>query len=48
VHVLCPAAHQDEVTDRLKEVEGVTRVLTAHPGGPARALSEDRPPSAEA
>ena len=36
VHVLCPAGYAQEITDRLSRMEGVLRVLTAHPGGPAR------------
>lgn len=38
VHVLCPAAHADEVEIRLKEIAGVQWVLRALPGGPARLV----------
>jgi predicted NUDIX family NTP pyrophosphohydrolase len=40
VHVLCPAGYAQEITERLNQTEGVMRVLTAHPGGPARWLAE--------
>ena len=40
VHVLCPAGYAQEITDRLLQIEGVLRVLTAHPGGPARWLPD--------
>ena len=40
VHVLCPADYAPEITERLNQTEGVMRVLTAHPGGPARWLAE--------
>jgi diphosphomevalonate decarboxylase len=35
VHVLCPAEVSPEVTGRLRQIEGVKEVLSAHPGGPA-------------
>jgi diphosphomevalonate decarboxylase len=40
VHVLCLAGYAQEITDRLSETDGVLRVLTAHPGGPARWLPD--------
>jgi diphosphomevalonate decarboxylase len=40
VHVLCQAGYAPEITERLNQTEGVMRVLTAHPGGPARWLDE--------
>ena len=40
VHVLCPAGYAQEIAERLNQTEGVMRVLTAHPGGPARWLAE--------
>ena len=36
VHVLCPASHILQVTDQLMQVPGVSKVLVARPGGPAR------------
>jgi diphosphomevalonate decarboxylase len=36
VHVLCPTSHVTEVTDQLMQVPGVSKVLVAQPGGPAR------------
>jgi diphosphomevalonate decarboxylase len=41
VHVLCPSGYAHEITDRLIQTEGVLRVLTAHPGGPARWLPDE-------
>jgi diphosphomevalonate decarboxylase len=38
VHVLCLAIHSPEVSARLRRIEGVKEVLTAHPGGPARLI----------
>jgi diphosphomevalonate decarboxylase len=38
VHVLCPADASSEVTGRLRQIEGVKEVLSAHPGGPARLI----------
>jgi diphosphomevalonate decarboxylase len=38
VHVLCPAEASPEVTGRLRQIEGVKKVLNAHPGGPARLV----------
>jgi diphosphomevalonate decarboxylase len=40
VHVLCLAGYSQEMTDRLIRMEGVLRVLKAHPGGPARWLPD--------
>jgi diphosphomevalonate decarboxylase len=40
VHVLCPADYAQEISDLLVQMEGVLRVLTAHPGGPARWLPD--------
>jgi diphosphomevalonate decarboxylase len=37
-HVLCPAEASPEVTGRLRQIEGVKEVLSAHPGGPARLI----------
>jgi diphosphomevalonate decarboxylase len=36
VHVLCPAGYAQEIAKLLIQTQGVLRVLTAHPGGPAR------------
>jgi diphosphomevalonate decarboxylase len=41
VHVLCPTGISAAVSDRLLEIPGVSRVLTARPGGPARLLPPD-------
>lgn len=38
VHVLCLSVYVDQVSRRLCEIPGVHGVLTASPGGPARAL----------
>jgi diphosphomevalonate decarboxylase len=38
VHVLSPEPYFQQVADLLIEIEGVERVMTAHPGGPARWL----------
>jgi diphosphomevalonate decarboxylase len=40
VHVLCPAGYAQEITGLLIQTVGVLRVLTAHPGGPARWLPD--------
>jgi diphosphomevalonate decarboxylase len=40
VHVLCPMQHQDELVSRLKHIDGVSEVLIAHPGGPARLVDD--------
>jgi diphosphomevalonate decarboxylase len=39
VHVITPAAHAPEVSARLGELPGVSQVLQAHPGGPARQVA---------
>ena len=46
VHVLCPAGEAPQVAAQLHRLPGVERVLTAHPGPPARCLpdSENLPP----
>jgi diphosphomevalonate decarboxylase len=36
VHVLCPSSYITEMTDQLMQVPGVSKVLVARPGGPAR------------
>jgi diphosphomevalonate decarboxylase len=41
VHIICPETHMREVADRARSVPGVTDVLTAPVGGPARLLSND-------
>ncbi len=38
VHVLCPVEHAAEVVAHLRAVPGVSDVLTAAPGGPARLI----------
>jgi diphosphomevalonate decarboxylase len=38
VHVICPAETAPEVAVRLRQIEGVKEVLSAHPGGPARLV----------
>jgi diphosphomevalonate decarboxylase len=38
VHVICPAACEAQVTERLSAIPGVQKVLSAHPGGPARLV----------
>jgi len=35
VHLLCPAALQEQIVSRLQNLPGVRQVLTSHPGGPA-------------
>jgi diphosphomevalonate decarboxylase len=40
VHVICPAAHKDDVASRLRRVDGVKDVLTAVAGGPAHVVEE--------
>jgi len=40
VHVICLEEASAEVIARLEQIEGVTRVLAARPGGPARLISE--------
>jgi diphosphomevalonate decarboxylase len=42
VHVICPAAHKDELASRLRKVHGVRDVLMAGVGGPSH-LIEDSP-----
>jgi diphosphomevalonate decarboxylase len=39
VHVLCPPEHADEVTNRLRAMQGVIGILTAQTGGPAQRVS---------
>jgi diphosphomevalonate decarboxylase len=41
VHIICPETHMREVADRARSVPGVTDVLTAPVGGPARLLPND-------
>ncbi len=36
VHVICPAEAREQVTGMLSRLEGVQKVITAVPGGPAR------------
>jgi len=43
VHCLCPADSASEVVDRLQRLPGVSRALSAGPGGPARLLEADDP-----
>jgi diphosphomevalonate decarboxylase len=38
VHVICPAETASEVAVRLRQIQGVKEVLSAHPGGPARLV----------
>jgi diphosphomevalonate decarboxylase len=38
VHVLCHASYLTKVTDQLMQVPGVSKVLVARPGGPARLV----------
>ena len=40
VHVLCPEKEAAEVSGRLRTVAGVTNVLTASVGGPAKVVEE--------
>jgi diphosphomevalonate decarboxylase len=40
VHVLTPAPHQGEITERLRAIPGVQRVITARAGGPARLVAQ--------
>jgi diphosphomevalonate decarboxylase len=35
VHVLCPADYAPQVSERIGQIPGIQRVLTAHPGRPA-------------
>jgi diphosphomevalonate decarboxylase len=39
VHVICPGGNAVEVEERLRGLQGVSSVLTAHPGGPAALVS---------
>lgn len=39
VHVLCPGENAAQVESRLSGLEGISRVLIAHPGGPAALIS---------
>ncbi len=39
VHVLCPQTEQARIVTGLKEIPGVQKVLTAHPGGPATSVA---------
>ncbi len=41
VHVLCPLEAADEVSSRLSGLAGVTQVLKARAGGPARVIEEN-------
>lgn len=36
VHVIAPGTVQTELSGRLRKIPGVKKVITAHPGGPAR------------
>jgi diphosphomevalonate decarboxylase len=38
VHVLCPGEQAREVEQRLRQIEGVSQVIIAQPGGPAHLL----------
>jgi diphosphomevalonate decarboxylase len=40
VHVLCPSESADEVAHRLSRLPGVSEVLTARAGGPARIVRD--------
>ncbi len=40
VHVLTPRPYEGEVIERLRAIPGVQQVITAHPGGPARLVSQ--------
>ncbi len=41
VHIICEAADQEQVTQRLLEIPAVQQVRAAPPGGPARLLNEE-------
>ncbi len=43
VHVICLAEAQDAVHRRLEQVEGVNRIFSATPGGPARIIENTNP-----
>jgi len=38
VHVICEQSAAQQVTERLSQIPGVIKTLTAHPGGPARLM----------
>ncbi len=40
VHVICPAKDADEIASRLRGIEGVSNVLKASVGGPAKIVEE--------
>jgi diphosphomevalonate decarboxylase len=40
VHVLCPAEYADKVKNKLTRLEGITEIITASAGGPARLVSD--------
>jgi len=40
VHVICLSDWVGQVSERLRQIPGVTEVLTARPGGPARLIPE--------
>jgi diphosphomevalonate decarboxylase len=42
VHVICPQAGSDEIASRLRQISGVTEVLVASAGGPAKLIEETR------
>jgi diphosphomevalonate decarboxylase len=41
VHIICPETHMREVEARARAIPGVTDVLTAPVGGPARLVPND-------
>ena len=41
VHIICPEKHMREIAARARGVPGVTHVLTAPVGGPARLVAGD-------
>jgi diphosphomevalonate decarboxylase len=38
VHVICQKEDADNISAKLNQIHGVQKVLTAHPGGPARCI----------
>jgi diphosphomevalonate decarboxylase len=38
VHVICPKEDADYISAQLNQIHGVQKVLTTHPGGPARCI----------
>jgi diphosphomevalonate decarboxylase len=42
VHVICPAAEAELIEKRLHEIQGVSNVLVARPGGPAKIVENGK------